>query len=277
MLRLMSVDDERALPSLPTSPSSPGSHVRFDWDKSTKQSSFNSTMKNRVLASLREEHGTLYPDVPKKEFSQKSMDKAFEDVFNGFRQKWKETKGTKTEQSYSKPPRRGRSASGSSTKKTKLERRMQARSKSNKWPGKMFDGCFQLECMSEDEEDSDGETIVRRSIPWRSSRLVRFLDELDGNAAPSSVRRRDDGEEPKFLLPPSDVSRWMVSKRWVAYWNNRKTGMDLNSALETLYADDDDDDDEGEVDLSMLGSDSESDLSELDEPQQQTMDSVAEF
>lgn len=240
----MGIEDENA--PLPPFDAASGS-IRLDWDKTAKSSAHNNAVKNQVVASLKDEHPALYPDVPKREFSQKAMEKAFDDVLASFRARWRGSNG-EARPSFQ---RRGRSASGTGIKKAKLERRINARNMMKSWSRKAFDGCFQVECMSDEEDDSVA------NIPWRSTRLVRFFDDLDEETIGSVVRRTDGFTAGP--LPPKGIARWMVSKRWEAQWK----GKEEEKILENLYASDD----EEEPELGDLGPDSESDLSELDEPQ----------
>ena len=62
--------------------------VRFVWAKTAKQSATNYTMKRRIVADLKANQHK-YRHVPEKDFSKKSVEAAFEQVFTTLRQKFK--------------------------------------------------------------------------------------------------------------------------------------------------------------------------------------------
>ena len=66
----------------------PNEPVRFVWAKTTRQSATNHAMKKRIIADLRANQHK-YKHVPEKDFSRKSVEAAFEQVFVTLRQKFK--------------------------------------------------------------------------------------------------------------------------------------------------------------------------------------------
>jgi len=90
ILHLMDLVSDKQLPDshnegVTLEPSQP---VRFVWDKTPKQSVHNARMKKRILEDLRT-NKRKYKHVPDKEFSQKSLDAAFDQCFTTLRQKFK--------------------------------------------------------------------------------------------------------------------------------------------------------------------------------------------
>jgi hypothetical protein len=90
ILRLIQIETDQDLPEshVENAPLDLHEPVRFVWDKTTKQSVHNSRMKARVLADLKSNR-RLYRHVPDKDFSKKTLESVFDQVFITFRQKFK--------------------------------------------------------------------------------------------------------------------------------------------------------------------------------------------
>ncbi|KAJ7638999.1 hypothetical protein FB45DRAFT_904458 [Roridomyces roridus] len=235
ILLLMDLENDKTLPDshLEGLRLDPPNAVRFVWEKTTKQSTHNGRMKNRVVDDFRDRRH-LYKHVADREFNKKIVDTAFEQCFTTLRQKFrtqhdvvaasrhKEREGTKARKSRHVARR-----------KTKLDHRADARLKLDSFQHVAFDGAMQIECMSSEESESEtNPTIPRgtgplqtRGYPWRSRRLLQFYTLLDvensmdtGSRPQRGVGRRErfigpHKQEP--ILPPKGVSSWMISRRWM--------------------------------------------------------------
>ena len=73
----------------------PDDPIRFVWSKTTKQSTTNASLKNRIVADLRANRHK-YKHVPDNEFGKKNVDAAFEQVFTALRQEFKAQHDTAT-------------------------------------------------------------------------------------------------------------------------------------------------------------------------------------
>ncbi|KAF5359017.1 hypothetical protein D9758_004736 [Tetrapyrgos nigripes] len=221
--------------------------VRFVWDKTPKQSVHNARMKKRILADLKSNR-RKYKHVSEKEFSQKSMDAAFDQCFTTFRQKFKAQRDTQEAKHQRKRDDvKAQKARRLSRKKTKLNGRSEARLRIAAFEHVTFDGALQLECMSSEESDED-ETSTKyvrtHGQAWRSSRMVAFfaiLDEEDRSVA-SQIKRgvgrleRVVGSSREGLqLPPKGVASWMLSKRWLNDPQNKPP--DFHNVVEGLVED----------------------------------------
>ena len=89
----MEIKDDKDLPDSHTErkPIASDSPIRFVWEKTTKQSVHNASMKARILADLKS-HRRMYKHIPDKEFSKKVLEAAFESVYTTMRQKFKAQK-----------------------------------------------------------------------------------------------------------------------------------------------------------------------------------------
>ncbi len=128
----------------------------------------------------------------------------------------------------------------------KLGNRAEARNRIAVFEHVTFDGAFQPDCMSSEESDFEVEPQTSESVAifrtrgssWRSSRLLRLFDILDGeernDTSPKIKRgvgkkeRRRGPLKEEFVLPPKGIATWMVSKRWY------KASLTVHSDLPTL-------------------------------------------
>lgn len=144
----------------------------------------------------------------------------------------------------------------------KQKRRTERRNKFDAFTHPTFDPALFYECMSS-EESCDEETqaphspsgtselIQIRGLPWRSTRLRNFYDELDREDDPEVLlvdgvlinkpRRTVPRKErclgpPKEAshMPPKDVASWMVSRRWIR--EQLQARPDLEASLRELIA-----------------------------------------
>ena len=63
--------------------------VRFDWSKTTRKSTHNARMKQRILTDLLANRAMLYKYVPEKDFDPKVLDSGFDQAFTTMRQKFR--------------------------------------------------------------------------------------------------------------------------------------------------------------------------------------------
>ena len=73
----------------------PTDQVRFVWDKTTKKSQHNASMKSRIINDIIA-NKELYPLVPVKDFTITKLDSVFEQSFMTFRQKYAAQRGNKS-------------------------------------------------------------------------------------------------------------------------------------------------------------------------------------
>lgn len=74
--------------------------VRFVWEKTTKQSPHNATMKKRFINDIKAKHKRLYKHVPEVEFSTKTLEAAYDQAFTTLRQKFKAQKDASAAMNY---------------------------------------------------------------------------------------------------------------------------------------------------------------------------------
>jgi hypothetical protein len=88
--RMMNIESETRLPDshIEGNPLGPTEPVRFVWDKTTKQSVHNARMRARILEDIMAKRRN-YKHVPRKEFSKKSVETAFEQRYVTLRQKFR--------------------------------------------------------------------------------------------------------------------------------------------------------------------------------------------
>ncbi|OAX44515.1 hypothetical protein K503DRAFT_764929 [Rhizopogon vinicolor AM-OR11-026] len=255
LLRVMQLEDDKQLPDghVEGAVTGPGDPVRFVWDKTPKQSVHNARMKERVLCDLRANRH-LYKHVPNKDFNKKSLESVFDQAFVTLRQKFRGQRDSDV--AVNQKQREDVKAMRSrrlSRKKTKLSNRSDARNKIEAFEHIVFDGALQVECMSSEESEADEDSIVGshtsllriRRLPWRSTRLQRFLDILDEEEKADNLQkpRRGVGRKersrgpPKegVLLPPKGVATWMISKRWVS--EMQASHLEVLSSLKDIVVD----------------------------------------
>jgi hypothetical protein len=131
----------------------------------------------------------------------------------------------------------------------KLTNRAEARMRLEAFEHSIFDGAFQIECISSEESDggvgSLSSGVLRsRGLPWRSSRLQRFYNVLDKDEAldKSQKPKRGFGKKQRsrgpnkegFYLPPKVAASWMISKRWMI--ESQTTYPDLLDMLKKIVA-----------------------------------------
>ena len=87
---MMNIEAETRLPDshIEGNPLGPTEPIRFVWDKTTKQSVHNARMKDRILEDIIAKRRN-YKHVPRKEFSKKSVETAFEQRYVTLRQKFR--------------------------------------------------------------------------------------------------------------------------------------------------------------------------------------------
>ncbi|KAG2077271.1 hypothetical protein BDR04DRAFT_1000628 [Suillus decipiens] len=255
LLRVMQIEDDKHLPDVHTEGIvlGPNDPVRFVWDKTPKQSVHNGRMKERVLHDLRA-HRHLYKHVPDKDFNKKSLESVFDQAFVTFRQKFRAQRDASI--ALNQKQREDIKAMRSrrlSRKKTKLSNRSDARNKIEAFGHVVFDGALQVECMSSEESETEEDPVVGsrttslrvRGFPWRSTRLLRFFDILDGydKADSSQKPRRGVGRKERFhglpkeglILPPKGVATWMISKRWISVM--QASHLEVLSSLRDIVVD----------------------------------------
>lgn len=269
----MGLDSDKLLPDSHSESTilDPSDPIRFVWDKTTKQSVHNGRMKKRVIDDIKENR-KLYKHVSTKDFGKKSLDAAFEQCFVTLRQKFKYQRDGMSALNYKqREDNKARRARHLSRRKIvcsapsvmpslltrfnpqKLDNRAEARNKFTVFEHVTFDGAFQQACMSSEESDFEAETQTPESIPvirtrgfsWRSSRLLRLYDILDGEERTDSSsklkrgvgkkERRKGPPKDEFVLPPEGIATWMVSKRW--YKASLMTHPDLPTLLNKLIVD----------------------------------------
>ena len=88
--RMMNIESETRLPDshIEGNPLGPTEPVRFVWDKTTKQSVHNARMRTRILEDIMAKRRN-YKHVPRKDFSKKSVETAFEQRYVTLRQKFR--------------------------------------------------------------------------------------------------------------------------------------------------------------------------------------------
>lgn len=88
--RMMKIESETRLPDshIEGNPLGLTEPVRFVWDKTTKQSVHNARMRDRILEDIIAKR-RIYKHVPRKEFSKKSVETAFEQRYVTLRQKFR--------------------------------------------------------------------------------------------------------------------------------------------------------------------------------------------
>lgn len=88
--RMMKIESETQLPDshIEGNPLGPTEPVRFVWDKTTKQSVHNARMRDRILEDIMAKRRN-YKHVPRKDFSKKSVETAFEQRYVTLRQKFR--------------------------------------------------------------------------------------------------------------------------------------------------------------------------------------------
>ncbi|VDB90152.1 unnamed protein product [Peniophora sp. CBMAI 1063] len=262
-------------------PIPPNEPVRFNWAKTIKQSKHNQAMKTRVLSDIRARASELYPEVPSSDIMHNSIASIFDSAYTTVRGKWKQQNdAAEKEKVRLREAGKSQRARRVGRKKTKLTGRQDARKRKAEFSDRRFDGAMQVDCMSSEESDAedagaptarvgagagtggdDSKTLVLRGRPWRSSRLLRFygaLDAEDHRYVDMRPRRgvgrrlRKEGEPREKALPPSGVSRWMVSRRWMARMQREDP-----LALEALEFADDEADNADWSRYEMLGYESE--------------------
>ncbi|KDQ29315.1 hypothetical protein PLEOSDRAFT_1064096 [Pleurotus ostreatus PC15] len=205
--------------------------VRFVWAKTTKQSAHNYRMKERVINDLKDNR-KYYKHVPDKDFSKKVLDSVFDQCFTTFRQKYK----TQNDESAALAARKRDDMKALKVRrlarrKAKLSARAEARMRHADLEHIIFDGAFQLECMSSEESEfEDGQpqpTRFRtRGFAWRSTRLQRLYEILDEEDRETSATKPKRGlgrkdrivgpVKSELILPPAGSSSWMISKHWIS-------------------------------------------------------------
>lgn len=95
----------------------------------------------------------------------------------------------------------------------------------------IFDGAFQLECMSSEESEfEEGQSqptrFRTRGYAWRSARLQRLYEILDEEDRETSAAKPKRGLGRKdriagplkseLILPPAGSASWMISKHWIS-------------------------------------------------------------
>ncbi|KAI0775916.1 hypothetical protein BD413DRAFT_491100 [Trametes elegans] len=252
--------------------------VRFVWTKTTKQSAHNAAMKRRIVNDLRANRGR-YKRVADKDFTKKTLDSVFDQVFTTLRQKFKAQNdtgvATRLQRRENQKALRARRVQ---RKKTKLSNRVDARKRLDAFAQPVFESALHLDCMS--SEESDGEYVENgekvqvfrtRGPPWRSARLLRYYAILDGQdrleksmKPKRGLGRRDRREGlPKdgLFLPPKGVARWMVSRRWLQETEAMRP--DLVDVFRELLVDVQD---ESELARVMLGSEQSDEEAEQEPP-----------
>lgn len=135
----------------------------------------------------------------------------------------------------------------------KLNNRSEVRNRIPTFEHVTFDGALQLDCMSSEESDRETDpqssqshtVLTTHGYGWRSSRLLRFYSTLDAeDTAESSskpkrglgrMERRTGPIKDEFILPPSGVASWMISRRW--YKASLTLNPDLHQTLSKLTVD----------------------------------------
>ena len=264
----MCINEDDPLPAnhIEGAPLADDEPVRFIWARTIKKSQLNTRMKNRVIADLMENRG-LYEHVPQDDFTADNLDMVFDQTFSTLRRKYKvqtdadaaQKRREKEINKMIKTRRANRKRAVSaltvitgwvnSIDDQKLELRTACRKRDDSYSHPIFDGAFQLECMSSEESEDSSDSgsqpqsrssgrapksaVIRvRGLGWRSSRLVnlfRILDEAGQNdpALSSTLPRGDKGKQKTtgetkdtnkvgaFVLPPKGVSSWMISRKWI--------------------------------------------------------------
>ncbi|KAL4267898.1 hypothetical protein AB1N83_001499 [Pleurotus pulmonarius] len=234
LVRIMGLDSDKHLPDSHIEGTALESTdpVRFVWEKTTKQSVHNGRMKARVINDLKDNR-KFYKHVPDKDFNKKVLDSVFDQCFTTFRQKFK----TQRDDSAAAAARKRDDAKALKVRrlarrKAKLSARAEARMRHADFEHVIFDGAFQLECMSSEESEfEEGQSqptrFRTRGYAWRSTRLQRLyeiLDEEDRETSASKPKRglgRKDriAGPPKseLILPPAGSASWMISKHWITF------------------------------------------------------------
>ncbi|KAG9219022.1 hypothetical protein CCMSSC00406_0001432 [Pleurotus cornucopiae] len=233
LVRTMGLDSDKHLPDSHIEGTALESTdpVRFVWAKTTKQSAHNYRMKERVINDLKDNR-KYYKHVPDKDFSKKVLDSVFDQCFTTFRQKYK----TQNDESAALAARKRDDMKALKVRrlarrKAKLSARAEARMRHADLEHIIFDGAFQLECMSSEESEfEDGQpqpTRFRtRGFAWRSTRLQRLYEILDEEDRETSATKPKRGlgrkdriagpVKSELILPPAGSSSWMISKHWIS-------------------------------------------------------------
>ncbi|KZV64826.1 hypothetical protein PENSPDRAFT_639132 [Peniophora sp. CONT] len=270
MWLVMNIPEDSQLPEPHTegAPLPTTDPVRFNWLKTVKQSKHNQSMKTRVLTDIRSRASDLYPEVPRSEIEHSALASIFDNTYTTMRSKWK-TQNDAAEKEKVRLREVGKSqrARRVGRKKNKLTGRQDARKRKAGFDDRRFDGAMQVDCMSSEESDAEdsaalaGRPLVLHGRAWRSGRLLRYygaLDAEDHRWVDMRPRRgvgrriRKEGEPRERALPPPGVSRWMVSRRWMARMQREDP-----LALEALEFADDEGDNEDWSRFEMLGYESE--------------------
>ncbi|TFY83941.1 hypothetical protein EWM64_g58 [Hericium alpestre] len=234
--RLMQVDPDDDLPPSHLDGFTIGDDepVRFNWERTVKQSKHNSEMKARVIADL-QANQKLYKHVPSKEFAKNALESTFDQAFTTLRQKFKtQIDASAAAALKAREDNKAMRSRRSSRKKFKLRSRVEVRAKTEAFTHATFNGAMQIDCMSSEESEDEqveadsskpkAKKLMVRGIPWRSTRMLRYYgmldedDKVEKGLKPKRAPRQDRNEGPPkagFHMPPKGVASWMVSRRWL--------------------------------------------------------------